>query len=109
MINDYYTTSFSTFRPVWTTDDDDNSFSEEQSVGTFNGQLQQANAELVASLGLSFTKAFTIWCDVATDVKEGDTLYSPTDKYSVRAVMKNNIGQNRHLEIVVQLEASQGS
>jgi hypothetical protein len=104
MIADFFTTSFSIKRAVWLTDGDGNKYSEEQIVETFSGHIQQATIELAQGLGISFTKAFTIWCPINTDVKEGDVLYTSAAAYSVRAKRENNIGDNRHIELTVELD-----
>jgi hypothetical protein len=96
MIEKFYTTAFTVKRmtayvsgksSLWT-------------VGTFNGHLQQANAELIADLANAYSVSHTIWCDIATNVQAGDTLEVGSDKYSVRAVQFNEVGQNKHLEIM---------
>lgn len=73
-------------------------------MGSFSGHRQQASAELVQNLGLTYTKAFTVWCPVGTDVVEGDTIEAEDGKYSVRAVQLNGNGLNRHKQIVAELD-----
>lgn len=102
-IEDFYTTSFTNKRSVWT-EDVNGPYSEEDTISTFKGHLQQARMELVQSLSLSFTKTFTIWCAIGTNVKAGDTLISGTNQYSVHAVMNNNVGDNKHIELLVELD-----
>lgn len=111
MIADYLTTEFTTFRASWKRDEDGNKYSDESSIGVFMGHIQQASPELVQSLALSFTKAYTIWCKHDTNVKEGDTLYGCDETFLVKAIMKNAIGNNRHMELVVEQEdkLSEGS
>lgn len=104
MISDFYTTEFEVTRPVWDVDEDDHPISELAVIGTFNGHLQQAGPELIQNLGLSFTKAFTIWCALDTDVLEGDTLEASEISYTVRALQKNVTGGNQHLELVCELD-----
>lgn len=105
MIYDFYTTTFTVKRDVWTTDVDSNPYSAESTVGTFTGHIQQANAQLAASLGLSFTKTHSIWCAIGTDVKEGDHLTSASGSYTVRAKQTNNIGDNKHIELTVESDS----
>lgn len=102
MINDFYTTLFTVKRLEWTEDEDYNQYSVIASVGSFSGHIQQASPELTQSLGLSFSKTFTIWCAVDEDVEEGDVLDSAEGEYLVKAVQKNNLGANAHLELVVE-------
>lgn len=103
-IKDFFTTEFTIFRSQWSKDNNGNSFSEESEIETFNGHLQQADINLIKNLGLSFTKSFSIWCPINTDVKEGDTIYSSDTTYSVKAIQTNNIGMNRYLELIVEKE-----
>lgn len=102
MIADFFTTTFSVKRSVWTTDVDGNPYSTEAVQGTFDGHIQQARAELIENLGLTFTKAFSVWCALDTDVADGDTLVTDTATYSVRAIQRNAIGGNAHLELIVE-------
>lgn len=104
MISDFFTTAYTITRPQWLTDEAGNPYSAAVEVETFSGHLQQARAELVANLGLSFTKTFLLWCPVTTDVKAGDSVTDGTNAYSVRAVQRNDIGENRHLELIVELD-----
>ncbi|MFA5050956.1 MAG: hypothetical protein WC499_02475 [Patescibacteria group bacterium] len=103
-IQDFMTKLFVIYRSVWATDEDGNSYSEEQEVGSFNGHIQQAQAEDIQNLALTFTKAFSIWCPVDTAVLEGDTLESVDGVYSVKAIQKYDTGGNTHLQLVVQVD-----
>ncbi len=104
MISDFFTKTFTVKRASWLTDEYDNQYSEEVEVGSFLGHLQQANAQLAQTLGLNFTKTFTIWCPSDTDIREGDTVTSELISYSVRAIQVNNIGDNKHIELTVELD-----
>jgi hypothetical protein len=104
MIQDFFTTEFAVKRMTWLTDDEDNKYSSDTLIGTFLGHIQQANINLVQSLGLTFTKTYSVWCPVDTNVREGDKLETETETYSVRAVQKNNIGCNKHLELIIELD-----
>jgi len=109
MISDFFTTLYVVKRSAWSTDEEGNPYSGEVEVGSFMGHIQDAQAELVASLGLTLTKMFTIWCPVSSSVLAGDTLESIQGIYSVKAIRTFNIGDNKHLEIVVQLDEVTGS
>jgi hypothetical protein len=109
MISDFYTTEFSIKRAAWTEDGEGNPYSEEQVVVSFNGHIQQAQAELATNLGLSLTKAFMVWCPIGTNVKEGDILDTTEASYSVRAVQDFNNGDNKHMELIVELDEIHGS
>lgn len=104
MIKDFFKTEFTIYRKSWKVDEHDNDYADESVIATFLGHIQQASPLYIQSFALAITKAFTIWCPVDTNVKEGDTIYSATDTYSVKGVMKNDYGTNQHLELVVQLE-----
>lgn len=101
-IDDFYNTTFTVFRNEWKIDEDDNRYSELEEVGDFVGHLQQATKEMVQHYGLNFQTAFTIWCDVATDIKLADVITNGDYKYSVKAIQTNNYGENTHLEILVE-------
>lgn len=104
MIEDFYTTPFTVLRPTWSTDIEGGfSYSELVAGTSFSGHLQQASAALVQSLGMSLTKTFTVWCPISTNVVEGDVIEADSIRYTVRAIMRNAIGDNAHLELVVEL------
>lgn len=102
MIEDFFTTLFTVNRSAWTTDGEGNPYSTESEGETFYGHIQQANAELVQHLGLSLTKAFSVWCARDTDVKAGDTIATNGTTYSVRAVQDNATGDSEHFELIVE-------
>lgn len=74
MIKKFFKTYFEVRRPSWTTDDESNQYSQMHTISQFYGHKQQASAELVQSLGLNFSKTFSVWCPLDTDVKEGDAV-----------------------------------
>ena len=99
-IERFYTTTFTYKRMVWV-----NESSSEVVQGTFKGHIQQANAELVQSLGLCFTTAYTIWCSPDVVIQEQDKITDGTYTYSVRGINNRdyNIGSmNPHLQLVVE-------
>lgn len=102
MISDFYDTTYTVKRSGWTTDGDGNPYSAETQQGTFVGHKQQADARLTQQLGLALTKTYSIWCDVATDVQEGDTISDDTTTYSVRAIRTHDYGTNQHLALIVE-------
>lgn len=97
MIEKRMTTAFDISRQSWT-----GSTSNLTLIGSAKGHIQQASLELAQQLSIVFTKAFTIWFPLDTDVKEGDTLNDGTNDYSVRAIQENAVGCNTHLELTVQ-------
>jgi hypothetical protein len=103
-IVDFYTTEFTVRRMAWDTDESGNDFSEEAEATAFSGHVQQASMELAQSLGLRFTKTFTVWCSLTTDVAEGDSLSDGTYTYHVKAKQSFENGQNAHLELVCERE-----
>ena len=82
---------------VWTGDS-----SQESVIATISGHIQQARPELAQQYGLVYSKAFTIWFPVSANVIEGDSAIDGTTSYSVKAVQKNNVGANAHLEVIAQ-------
>lgn len=104
MIDKFFTTTFTIYRQVWTVDDDSNAYSAQSLMGTLLGHLQQGGIELAQSLGLAFTKTFRIWCDESVDVREGDELTAGGFSYFVRAKKKFLVGNNQHIELVVEQE-----
>lgn len=109
MIEEFFTTLFTITRPIWKIDNLNNSYSEEEVITTFSGHIQQASAELAQNLALSFSKTYSVWCPVSTNILEGDTITTTTQIFSVRAIIDNAIGDNKHKQLVVQLESYQGS
>ena len=98
MISDYYNKTFTIYRMVWT-----DSKSSLSSVGTFVGHKQRAGAEIVNTMGISFTKSYTIWCPVDTDVKEQDTIKDGSGKYySVKALSEKDYGDSQHLQLIAE-------
>jgi len=98
MINRFFTTQFTVKRQIWSGDS-----SASVTQGTFYGNIQQSTDEnLQQSLGLRFTKMFTIWCDIDTDIKEGDRLENGTDYYDVQFATRRNMGANKHLKVTVE-------
>lgn len=98
-IEQFFTTTITVARMNWTGDS-----SGEVSQGSFSGHIQQARPDYAEHVGEAWGLVFTVWCDEATDVQEGDTLtiasgdYSGT--FSVRNKMINAVGNNKHLELV---------
>jgi hypothetical protein len=103
-IVDFFTTEFTVNRMAWDTDESGNEFSQEAEASTFSGHVQQTSMELAQSLGLRFTKTFTVWCPLATDVAEGDSLSDGTYTYHVKAKQTFDNGDNAHLELVCERE-----
>ena len=101
-----YDTEFTTKRQQWTIEEVNGQpidKAEEESVGTFMGHLQQTTAEYVQTLGLTMTIPFALWCDLSTDIKEGDVLESERGTFTVRAVQRMENGRNAHIEAIVQM------
>lgn len=109
MIQDLFTTYFTINRATWTADEEGNAYSAESEVGTFYGHIQQVSPNKVASLGLTLTDPYSIWCPIDTQVKAGDTVVSVNGQFSVKAIQINNVGDNKHLQLVAQLDEVIGS
>ena len=98
MISRFYTTTFTTKRQEWSNDS-----STLDSQGTFLGHIQQGIPKSYQEqTEFRFTKAYTIWCPADTDVQEGDRLEEGSNTYDVRFVIDRNIGNNGHLEVIVE-------
>lgn len=102
MIDKFFTVEFTQYRSEWLTDAEGNDYSDTVEVGSFKGHIQQADKEMVERYNMSFQTAFSLWCDIDTDVQKGDILENDTDTYSVKAIQVNNIGRNKHLELAVE-------
>jgi hypothetical protein len=74
----------------------------------FFGHIQQANAELTQSLGLTFTKAFSVWCPLSTDVLEGDEIVGDGGTFVVKAIKNLSIGLNKHKQLFVEKKETYG-
>jgi len=96
MIEKFYTTIFTAKRMVYTANK-----SSLSSNGTFDGHLQQAAPELVASLADTYKLSHTIWCSRSEDVQSGDQLETGGNKYTVQSVQDNSTGNNDHYELHV--------
>lgn len=97
MITGFYTTTFTVKRMVYT-----GAKSALSTIGTFSGHIQQLAQEKVAELAGALKVSHSVWCAVDTDVNLGDQLTAGSDVYSVRAIQKNNVGNNTHLELLVE-------
>ena len=96
MISRFYTTEFEVYRMAYT----DNK-AEEALQSTFNGHLQQAAPNLVASVADTYKLSHLVWCAREEDVRSGDTLKVGSDRYTVQAVQDNMVGDNDHYELHV--------
>ena len=96
-IDRFFTTTFNLTRQKWIGDS-----SSEISKSSFSGHIQQLDKEKRAQLDIDFSIAFTVWCDDAVDVQEGDVLDDGTFTYNVEAIQRNTTaGNNRHKELLV--------
>jgi hypothetical protein len=102
MIKDFYTTEFEVWRSQVKTDAN-GKFTERAKVLTTKGHLQQADAVVAQQLGLNFRTTFTLWCDVATNIKNSDEIRIGSNKYTVSGIQRNDIGDNQHLEVIINL------
>ncbi|MHA1853384.1 MAG: hypothetical protein ACTSUF_07715 [Candidatus Heimdallarchaeaceae archaeon] len=98
MIERFYTTAFIVKRQVWSGDS-----SALVNQSTFSGHIQQGVPDDYQQYeGLRFSKAFTIWCGPATDIKEGDRIEQGSTTYDVRFSKNRNVGNEGHLEVIVE-------
>lgn len=109
-IEKFYTTAFTVYRHKWADDNDGFSYSETDEIDEgFNGHIQQISPKLAQYLNLNFTKTFSVWCGLTTDVKIGDILHDGSNYFTVKEIQTNDIGANSHLELVVELSEEFGS
>lgn len=74
----------------------------------FYGHIQQASAQLTQSLGLTFTKAYVIWCPLDTDVVAGDIIEADGISYNVKAIKDLLVGINKHKQLFVEKQQQYG-
>lgn len=99
-IDRWYNTTFYVWRMQWSGDS-----SQESSISSFNGHIQQAKEELTEYAQLAFSLGFIIWCDENTDIKEGDKISDGENFYHVRSIRKRqSAGSNKHLELLVEMD-----
>jgi len=99
MIENFYTTSFTVSRLSYA-----GGKGTYASVGTFYGHMQQAQTLTAEQLPNRFAEVHSVWCDESTDVKAGDRINDGTNDYKVQGVQLNNVGLNRHKELLVNKE-----
>jgi len=97
MIDKFYSTLFTNSRMVWYEE-----FAEREDMVGFYGHIQQTSASLTQSLGLTFTKTFTIWCPLDTDVIEDDEIINNNVSYIVKFVKDLLVGNNNHKQLIVE-------
>ena len=100
MIEDFFTTSFEINRQVWTGEISSNSL-----IGSFKGNIQQANPDLAEAYNTAYNRAFIISCPLTTDIKIGDLITSDTGtkEYFVKATIELAMGNIKHLEVMCEM------
>ena len=96
MISSFFTTSITVKRQSWSNDS-----SSQVVQTTFNGHIQPGVAKhYTENEAMTFTKPFTMWCDQAEDLKEGDII---DNTYSVKYIIPWNVVDNDdHLEVLME-------
>jgi len=97
MINNFFTTEFQNSRQV--------SKGEQSSlevVGTFKGHIQQSSLELAQNYNMASSLAFSVWCDINTNVKVGDKITESGNNYYVKGSSKRAVGNVKHLELILE-------
>jgi hypothetical protein len=100
------TTPFSILRTVWgvqSVGGKDVDIADEQTVGTFNGYIQQATPEYAQYMGINVAKGHSVWCPLSTQVSEGDTISADGVQYQVRARIDYRDGDNPHAQLAVEM------
>ncbi len=95
-IERFYTETITVYRMVYTLN---KAALVEQ--GTITGHIQQAGADLIASVAETYKLSHFIWCARSENVQVGDELTVGGDKYTVAAVQDNTTGMNTHYELHV--------
>ena len=103
-ITSYFTKTFQVFRQVWS-----NESSSEVEKTSFSGHIQHTNSdEAENQVGIAYTRAFTIWCPIDTNLMIGDRVVDEDGKeYNIKFIQKNDNGSNQHLEASVELDISE--
>lgn len=106
-IKRFFTKSITVNRNAWV-EESGYSHSEEATVGTIKGHIQQTSAEMATNLALNLSTSFSLWCAVDTDIKVGDRVVCDGISYTVRLIMDNSfVGLNAHLEVYIEKENEQ--
>lgn len=104
-ITDFFTTTFTIWRFGYV--GDKASLSQ---IGSMVAHIQQARMELVEEMELTFSKAFTVWCPLATDIQDNDTIIDTDGNvYVVKAFWKNKVtvATNKHIELLIEESISE--
>jgi hypothetical protein len=73
------------------------------STGTIEAHIQKITDEPSFQIYGVLGATHKAWCDVSTDIKEGDTVIDPEgNSYSVVATNKQDFGINVHLEVILK-------
>jgi len=102
MLSNLNNFEYSLLRMEWKTDIDGNRYSENQSIVTGEGHIQQASKELTERYAMSFQNSFVVWLTIGTDIEIGDTLTSSGKTYTVRGINTLDYGINKHIEAVIE-------
>jgi len=97
MIDRFFTTTVTVERQTYT-----GNISTSAAAGTFLGHIQQISQEELAKLASGVTLTHRVWCALGTDVAIGDELTVDSWTYSVKAIQRNGIGANQHLDVLVE-------
>lgn len=98
MIKRFYTTTFTVKTITWSGD----SNASLASATSFDGHIQQTESRLAENLGMRFTETFTVWCDKDTTIFPNDRITSGGVTYIVKFVQQRFVGNNQHLELIVE-------
>lgn len=70
-------------------------------LDTFNAYIQQTTQENQV-FGDSYSKMWTMWCDIEQDIREGDKIVYNGIVFYVKGVQYFNNGINKHIETLLQ-------
>ena len=103
-IEKYFTKTFEVYRQVLS-----NESSVEVEQSSFLGHIQHTESdEANNQIGIAYTRAFTIWCPIDTNLMIGDRVQDEDGKeYNIKFIQKNDNGNNQHLEASAELDISE--
>lgn len=97
MINRFFNTTFTIKRMVWSGES-----SSEVDQTSCSGHIQQARMDMIRNTAMSFTRSFTIWLPIGTNIQIGDTIDDGNYTYSIKEINQRNYGREQHLQVLAE-------
>jgi len=101
-ITKHFTDEATIYRMTEGEDESENYIQEETTIGTSNGNLQQASPESAEQVGLKFGLMFEWRCSLDDDIKLGDRLGISSKNYGVRGIQDHTMGHNSHKKVILE-------